>query len=62
MIFEFFEVFFFMQEKCNFFVRKPAERVAFRNSIIASRIEFVTKMSSNQCICVVVHFAPFLMP
>ena len=36
---------FFMQVKCNYFVRKPAERVAFRNSIIASRIGFLTKMS-----------------
>ena len=34
-----------MQEKYNFFVRKPVERVAFRNSIIASHIGFVTKMS-----------------
>ena len=59
MIFEFFVV--FMQEKCNFFVRKPAERVAFRNSIIASRIGFITKMSFNQCICMVVHLAPFLV-
>ena len=59
MIFEFFGV--FMQEKWNFFVQKPMERVAFRNLIIVSRIGFVTKMSFNQCIYVVVHLAPFLM-